>query len=328
MAVDGDRRAQLLMGVPLLMEYDGPTGAWKLVIDTELDTVIMVSGTVSIEASDLEIGAVEIKDGLTDQRATVDALNQLHTFITGSYVEADTELPTALPLADNMANPTAPQVAAHLMGYDGAGSDWERARMDGPNLLVSLVSGSFPTGETLPVSLTSLPNLVVTEDEVTAYVTGTVSTEPVARKETYRVVFNGLTNPIGTAVAIIGAANRTIKVTQVQIVKPSVAQAPLRIRKYSTAITSGTFSTPTPVPLDSNNAAASGVVNLYTDVPTDGTLVGALFDADVGIGDIIYETFGEQQNAQPVALRGISEYLSVETAATGTFAGYVEWTEE
>ena len=170
--------------------------------------------------------------------------------------------------------------------------------------------------------------LVVTEDEVTAYVTGTVTTRESDGLETYRVVFNGLTNPIGTAVAIIGAANKTLRVTQVQIAKPSVAQEPLRIRKYSTAITSGTFSTPTPVPLDSNNAVAAGVVNLYTEIPTNGTLIGALFDADVAAGDIIYETFGEQQNAQPVVLRGVAEYLSIETAATGTFAGFVEWTEE
>lgn len=173
MAVDGDRRAQLLLGVPVMMEYDGPTGAWKLVVDTELDTVIMVSGTVSIEAGDIEIGAVELKDAVTDdrQRVTADGRAWVSALITGTV---DTELPAALLLADDMANPTAPQVAAHLMGYDGAGGDWERARMDGPSLLVSLVSGSFPDGETLPVSLASLPNLVVTEDEVTAYVTGSV----------------------------------------------------------------------------------------------------------------------------------------------------------
>ena len=38
------------------------------------------------------------------------------------YVE--TELPTAAALTDDMANPTAPAVAAHMMGYDGA--TWDR----------------------------------------------------------------------------------------------------------------------------------------------------------------------------------------------------------
>jgi hypothetical protein len=36
----------------------------------------------------------------------------------------DTELPIAIAAADNMANPTAPQVLAHLMGWDGA--TWDR----------------------------------------------------------------------------------------------------------------------------------------------------------------------------------------------------------
>ncbi|HDZ39635.1 MAG TPA: hypothetical protein ENH62_15400, partial [Marinobacter sp.] len=258
MPADGDRQGQLLMGVPLMMEYDTPTRSWKMVVDTELGTVIIVSGTVSIEAGDLEIGAVELKDATTDQRAIINALGQLYVFITGSFVEANTELAAAIAAADGMANPTVPQVLSNLLAFNGA--TWDRLRNDpGFNLNVTLISGAFPAGETLPVSLASLPDLVATEDEVTAYVTGTVTARELDGLETYRVVFNGLTNPIGTAVAIIGAANKTLRVTQVQIAKPSVAQEPLRIRKYSSAITSGTFSTPTPVPLDSNNAVAAGV---------------------------------------------------------------------
>lgn len=236
MPADGDRQGLNLLGVPLMMEYDTPTRSWKLLVDTELDTVIVVSGTVSLEAGDLEIGAVEIKDATTEQRAIVNALGQLHVFITGSALGAvdtelppaiaagdamanpvapqvlsnllafngtgwdrvridsgfqlqvtlisgafpadasvDTELPAAIPLTNNMANPTAPQVIAHTMFFDEDANNWDQAHNDaGRNLRVTLISGAFPAGETLPVSLDSLPNLVATEDEVTAYVTGTV----------------------------------------------------------------------------------------------------------------------------------------------------------
>lgn len=38
----------------------------------------------------------------------------------------DTELPAAVAAADNMANPTAPQVLAHEMVWDSAGANWDR----------------------------------------------------------------------------------------------------------------------------------------------------------------------------------------------------------
>lgn len=95
MANDGDRRAQLLLGVPIMMEYDGPTGAWKLVVDTELDTVIIVSGTVALEPGDLEIGAVEIKDAFTDdrQRVTADGRAWVNALITGTVTVSDLSVP-------------------------------------------------------------------------------------------------------------------------------------------------------------------------------------------------------------------------------------------
>lgn len=38
----------------------------------------------------------------------------------------DTELPAAIALADNMANPTVPQVGAHALVWDSAGGNWDR----------------------------------------------------------------------------------------------------------------------------------------------------------------------------------------------------------
>jgi len=51
--------------------------------------------TVKLEAGDIQIGAVEIKDGDTDQRATVNTDGQLHTVLRG---KEDTGNSTITPL--------------------------------------------------------------------------------------------------------------------------------------------------------------------------------------------------------------------------------------
>lgn len=148
---------------------------------------------------------------------------------------------------------------------------------------------------------------------------------------TYRVVFADLAGPAGVAVVLPGSATRIIRVTKVQIAKPSVAQAPLRMRKTSTAHTGGTSTTPTPVPLDSGNPAASAVLRLYTVVPAGGgAVVGAVFDADIATTEIVLEEFGslQSQDGQALVLRGVAEGLAIQLSAAATLNGYLEWTEE
>ncbi|KKM14912.1 hypothetical protein LCGC14_1701340 [marine sediment metagenome] len=147
-------------------------------------------------------------------------------------------------------------------------------------------------------------------------------------KVTYRRAFADLAGVAGSVVTISGVTGVVVKVTAIQFAKPSVAQAPLRIVKYSTAISGGTSTEPTPVPLDSNDPAARATFSLYTAVPTDGTEVGALFDGDIATGDVVYETFGGEKNVQPVVLRGTAEYLAIELSANAVINGFVEWTEE
>lgn len=43
-------------------------------------------------------------------------------------VVADTELPAPVAAADNLANPTAPQVLAHVIGWDSLNSQWVRIK--------------------------------------------------------------------------------------------------------------------------------------------------------------------------------------------------------
>lgn len=147
-------------------------------------------------------------------------------------------------------------------------------------------------------------------------------------KATYRAVFAALVAPVGTAVIIEGAVGITVKVTAIQVAKPSAAQSPLRIVKHSAAATIGTRTTPAGIPFDSNDPDARAVFALYTVAPTDGAEVGAVFEGDVGIADIVYEAFSGEKNTQPLVLRGVAEYVAIDLSAAATLNGFIEWTEE
>ena len=56
-----------------------------------------------------------------------DASDTLRAVSASKPLPVDTELPAAALLADDMSNPTVPQVGAHLMGYDG--STWDRVKL-------------------------------------------------------------------------------------------------------------------------------------------------------------------------------------------------------
>jgi len=95
-------------------------------------------------------------DSLINKTVTDWNQRELIVYFSGSSAYVDSELPAAVALADGMANPTAPAVASHLMGYNGV--TWDRIYMG--------LSGS--------VKVDLATRLDKTNDEVTAYVTGTV----------------------------------------------------------------------------------------------------------------------------------------------------------
>lgn len=82
--------------------------------------------TISGLAVDIELGAVEIKDASTENRATVTAAGDLQITLAGEPV--DTELPVAALLGDVVSTPTAPAVGAFGMAFDAGGGDWARMR--------------------------------------------------------------------------------------------------------------------------------------------------------------------------------------------------------
>lgn len=160
--VDGDKYAELLMGVPMVLEYDSATGGFKLVIDVEnslevtftgvsitvgsveigsqtydpqgrLQTVTTVSGTVALSTGDIEIGAVEIKNRNTDDRVIVDGFGQVYVHLpSGTTSLVDGQSPTQF----------LNRQGSFLMGFNRGDANWDRISMyEWANIAQRRVSG-------------------------------------------------------------------------------------------------------------------------------------------------------------------------------------------
>lgn len=156
---------------------------------------------------------------------------------------------------------------------------------------------------------------------------------------TYRATFADLNAPAGLAVTLKGAAGVIIRVKTVHVDVPAADQAPLIIRKYSTAESAGTpGATPQRVPLDSTNHSARATLAVYTAAATAGTSLGEIFEDDILArdtdvnetirGDRAHVEFGKS-GCQAVILRTAAEGIGIVLAAgSNPLNGYIEWTEE
>jgi len=140
--------------------------------------------------------------------------------------------------------------------------------------------------------------------------------------------------------ALSGSATKNVRVRRIIVggVMTAVETIPIAIIKRSAAPAAGAGTQPTIVPYDSSNAAATGVVEVWTANPTVGTVVGMLADVHVafpnattGIANGAYTyTFG--QLGQPIVLRGVAQSATVNfnntLVHTGTVTCTFEWTEE
>jgi hypothetical protein len=140
---------------------------------------------------------------------------------------------------------------------------------------------------------------------------------------------------------ITGSATKTVRITKIAISGTSTSgvRTSVVVIKRSTANTGGTSTTPTAVPLDSTNAAATAVVRSYTANPTVGTSVGSVRSAKMdfpttattnGIQPFEFMLGGEA-GQQPITLRGTTEVIAINlngaTITGGSFDLYIEWTE-
>ena len=145
-------------------------------------------------------------------------------------------------------------------------------------------------------------------------------------KKTYRRTFD-LAGVIGVAVDISGSPTRIVKIARVQIVRPSVAQAPLIMRLSQGTYSDGTLTTVLGVAHDLGAPPGTALVRLFTGAPTALTTVDDVFDADVGANDMIYEAFGDEQKTEPITLHGVKDHFNIVLQANSQINGYIEWTE-
>lgn len=145
-------------------------------------------------------------------------------------------------------------------------------------------------------------------------------------------------------ITITGSATKTIRVLSIEFTSVQTTRALINmfIIKRSAANTGGTSTTPTVVPADSNNAAPTAVVRVYTANPTVGAAVGNLSIVKVlsddsganAVGGSGYMwDFTKGGFAQGAILRGTSQVLAVSlngaTLPIGlSVVATVTWTEE
>lgn len=138
---------------------------------------------------------------------------------------------------------------------------------------------------------------------------------------------------------ISGNASNTVIVTKLTVTctQTTAGQVAVQLIKRSTAESGGTAATVTAIPLDSNKAAASSVVNSYTSTgPTVGTAVGDIDDAQFGCmasgtaspNDIYIPAISP--GAPLAVLRGTAEGLALNFGGAitgGNLTVSVEWEE-
>ena len=117
---------------------------------------LTVDGTVTVQDGG---GTLSVDDGAGSLTVdgTVNVGNFPATQPVSGTVTADTELPAAVALADNMANPTVPQVGAHGLVWDGV--NWDReaqpltdAQLRGQPVEIADGGGSITVDGTVSVS--------------------------------------------------------------------------------------------------------------------------------------------------------------------------------
>jgi hypothetical protein len=162
-------------------------------------------------------------------------------------------------------------------------------------------------------------------------------------KASYSAAINSLVPAAAGATdlfTIYGSASKTVRITRISMVGTATAltDVPVSLIKRSAVNTTGTSTSQTAVPHDSNNAAATGTVLAYTVNPgglgaTVGTVrasVLALTAATGAPSPTIWDF--TIRNTQGIVLRGVAQGLAINLNSTAITAGSVnidiEWSEE
>jgi hypothetical protein len=195
--------------------------------------------------------------------------------------------------------------------------------------MVNLTVQGFTAGQMVPAQFDQTGRMLVTEEPL---------------KQTFRVAAVAQTfysTAAAVIVEIVGSSTMTVRVKRIILWGQCATKfyAELTLGR-ATAVSSGsTFTSPTPGKMDKNDAAATGVVNVYTAAATSGTGFAA-FDARVmGISPPAAGMIAQPvtwdfclNNDKPLILRGTGDVIEIYNnttgLGTGTFGCMVEWEED
>jgi len=163
-------------------------------------------------------------------------------------------------------------------------------------------------------------------------------------KTVYSAVTTNFTPPATPTdmVTLTGSASKTIKILALTLFTTQTAAGTntFYIVKRSTANSAGTSTTPTIVPHDSNNAAATAVMRQYSANPTLGNSLGNIRGARIttpaaaGLLDTSYIfDFTHSAFGQGIVLRGTGEVMALNFNGAALPAGLtvtaeITWLEE
>jgi hypothetical protein len=126
---------------------------------------------------------------------------------------------------------------------------------------------------------------------------------------------------------LIGSATKTVRVLRLTITGIATAGASPDILLIfrSSADAGGTATQPTIIPNDSNNAAATAVINLYSANPTLGTAVGTIRARKLNLGAAgsagMIDWRFSNTNDQAIVLRGVAQCLCLNFNGAAVPAG-------
>jgi hypothetical protein len=218
------------------------TGSGGDVIATDDLTTLNGGGVTNVKAQRVKVGFGS--DGVLRD---VDASNGL---------PIDSELPAAAALADATANPTAPAVAAHLMGWNGATWDRVRSEADAATTAQNLSTSSTANAVTLS-GLNADATLGV---QITGTWTGTVIVEGTLDGS------NWFALPILSFAGVLTAAGTTTANGQWQAEMSGLASVRARcsVTGTGTAVVS------------LRATKTTGLVGLDAPLPAGSNVIGAL----------------------------------------------------
>lgn len=156
--------------------------------------------------------------------------------------------------------------------------------------------------------------------------------QPLIDKAAYRFSGGPVTSIAASPtdwITITGSASKTVRITSITLcgLSTTAGSVVVQIVKRSTADSGGTSSAGTAVPLDSNDAAATAAVAIYTVNPTGlGTSVGAadtfyLNLQATGTAGCASTDYGTR-NGQALVLRGTTQQAAINFTGVSLPAGY------